>query len=258
MSAPASDDAYERVPAPESSSIYSRIWISDLAPGSSPLERSNGSGGDSVSTGFVGIGDSCGLSLGSWRCRRESDSSSSGVCGERCRLWLFDSCSRCFLISNLHCSALVFALCVKLRVLLFGSRRLQVWGDSRLQSLIAQWLAWFCSHPSSAENQLFLCSGAAFPLFADYKASGRGFGGTYNRERGLAFGCGMRRYQSIGVAFSGSPKLRSVVACYIKDTLSIWQCSSHGPGLASYLACQLVLFVSCLLGHWVAFPFCVV
>ena len=37
----------------KSSSIYSRIWISDLAPGSSPLERSNGSGGDSVSTGFV-------------------------------------------------------------------------------------------------------------------------------------------------------------------------------------------------------------
>ncbi|KAL0748715.1 hypothetical protein Bca101_030717 [Brassica carinata] len=49
----------------------------------------------------------------------------------------------------------------------------------------------------------------------------------------------MRRYQSIGVAFSGSPKLPSVVACYIKDILSIWQCSSHGPGLASYLACQL-------------------
>ncbi|CAN6919453.1 unnamed protein product, partial [Brassica oleracea] len=62
----------------KSSSIYSGIWVLDLAPGISPLERSNGSGGDSVSTGFVGIGDSCGWSLGSWRCRCESDSSSSG------------------------------------------------------------------------------------------------------------------------------------------------------------------------------------
>ncbi|CAF1739155.1 unnamed protein product, partial [Brassica oleracea var. botrytis] len=62
----------------KSSSIYSRIWVSNLAPGSSPLERRNGSGGDSVSSGLVGIGDSCGWSLGSWRCRRKSDSSSSG------------------------------------------------------------------------------------------------------------------------------------------------------------------------------------
>ena len=37
----------------KSSSIYSGIWVLDLAPGISPLERSNGSGGDSVSTGFV-------------------------------------------------------------------------------------------------------------------------------------------------------------------------------------------------------------
>ncbi|CAN6813276.1 unnamed protein product [Brassica oleracea] len=79
----------------KSSSIYSRIWVSDLTPGSSPLERSNGSGGDSVSTGFV---------VRRWI---------GGSNGERCRLCLLDSCSRCFLISNLHCSALVFALYVK-------------------------------------------------------------------------------------------------------------------------------------------------
>ncbi|WZZ72752.1 hypothetical protein YC2023_084122 [Brassica napus] len=60
-----------------SASIYSRIWVSDLAPGRSPLERSDGSGGDSVSSGFVARRDSCGRCLGSWRSRRESDSSSS-------------------------------------------------------------------------------------------------------------------------------------------------------------------------------------
>ncbi|KAL0656956.1 hypothetical protein Bca4012_077540 [Brassica carinata] len=61
-----------------SASIYSRICVSDLAPGSSPPERSDGSGGDSVSSRFV--------------VRRWIGGSSC----ERCRLWLLDSCSRGF------------------------------------------------------------------------------------------------------------------------------------------------------------------
>lgn len=43
-----------------------------------------------------------------------------------------------------------------------------------------QWHAWLCAHPSSTEVHLFLCSGAAFPLYAGLEASGRGFGGDYN------------------------------------------------------------------------------
>ncbi|WZZ87415.1 hypothetical protein YC2023_115994 [Brassica napus] len=188
MSVPASDDAYER-----SSSIYSRIWISDLAPGSSPLERSNGSGGDSVSTGFVvthvgGVSAPGGVVASQTPLRRASGELRwillprwrvlSQVCRRsRLSLWSITLWFMFYLSLFGTGDGLL-----QLRVLLFGSRRLQVWGDSRLQSLIAQWLAWFCSHPSSAEGQLFLCSGAAFPLFADYKASGRGFGGTYNRS----------------------------------------------------------------------------
>ncbi|CAN7065059.1 unnamed protein product [Brassica rapa subsp. trilocularis] len=57
----------------------SRIWVSDSAPGSSMLERSVGSSGTSVSSGFAvrWLGDSGGWRLGSWQCCRASGSSSS-------------------------------------------------------------------------------------------------------------------------------------------------------------------------------------
>ncbi|KAF3604220.1 hypothetical protein F2Q69_00037894 [Brassica cretica] len=104
----------------KSSSIYLGIWVSDLAPEISLLERSNGSGGDSVSTGFVvthvgGASAPGGVVASQTPLRRASGELRWILLprGERCRLWLLDSCSRCFLISNLHCSALVFALCVK-------------------------------------------------------------------------------------------------------------------------------------------------
>ncbi|KAF3503819.1 hypothetical protein F2Q69_00043739 [Brassica cretica] len=99
--------------------------------------------------------------------------------GERCRLWLLDSCSRCFLISNLHCSALVFALCVMVSAFSM-EYRLVVYV---LFVSVWHW-RWTLTAKSvalrSAEDQLFLCIGAAFPLFAGFKASGRGFGGAYN------------------------------------------------------------------------------
>ncbi|KAF3505418.1 hypothetical protein F2Q69_00041949 [Brassica cretica] len=104
----------------KSSSIYSRIWVSNLAPGSSPLERGNGSGGDSVSSGLVvthvgGVSAPGGVVASQTPLRRASGELRWIIlpCGERCRLWLLDSYSQCFLILNLHCSALVFALCVK-------------------------------------------------------------------------------------------------------------------------------------------------
>ncbi|KAH0859592.1 hypothetical protein HID58_087853, partial [Brassica napus] len=92
----------------KSSSIYSRIWVSDLALGSSPLERRNGSGGDSVSTGFVAVNDT----------------------------WLSsDSCKfRCAAVKGVVYGSSIAA---HAKSVAFGSRRLQVWGDSRLQSLIA-------------------------------------------------------------------------------------------------------------------------
>ncbi|KAF2594868.1 hypothetical protein F2Q70_00043883 [Brassica cretica] len=60
--------------------------------------------------------------------------------------------------------------------------------------------------------------------------------GTVHSGLEVLQSCVCRRYQSIGAAFSGRPKLPSVVSWYIKDTLSIWQCWSHGPVLASSLS----------------------
>uniref|UniRef100_A0A0D3D819 Uncharacterized protein n=1 Tax=Brassica oleracea var. oleracea TaxID=109376 RepID=A0A0D3D819_BRAOL len=117
-----------------SASIYSRICVSDLAPGSSPPERSDGSGGDSVSSRFVGIGDSCGRCLGSWRSRRESDSSSSASAVKGV---VYGSSIAAHGASHFESPLLGPYGLLQLRVLLFGSRRLQVWDDSRLQSLIA-------------------------------------------------------------------------------------------------------------------------
>ncbi|KAH0858357.1 hypothetical protein HID58_086618, partial [Brassica napus] len=104
----------------KSSLIYSRIWVSNLAPGSSPLERRNGSGGDSVSTGLVvtlvgGVSAPGGVVANQTPLRRAS--AVKGV--------IYGS------------SIATHNGLLQLRVLLFGSRRLQVWGDSRLQSLIA-------------------------------------------------------------------------------------------------------------------------
>ncbi|KAL0799348.1 hypothetical protein Bca101_054523 [Brassica carinata] len=81
-------------------------------------------------------------------------------------------------------------------VLFFGSQRLQLWGDSRLQSLIAS-----VARLVMLTSQLYRGS---FVLV----------------RRDIAFGCGMRWYQLFGAAFSGRPKLPSVVSWYIKDTLS--------------------------------------
>ncbi|KAL0682833.1 hypothetical protein Bca4012_049681 [Brassica carinata] len=77
-----------------------------------------------------------------------------------------------FPYGELPCVSCVSSLCLatemvlfQLRELLFGSQRLQVWGDSRLESLIA-----------SVARLVVLTS----QLCRGIKASGQGLGGAYN------------------------------------------------------------------------------